>query len=99
MQPRRVGRARVSLLSGDGTVCAEQAAPDNPPPSMPGTACSTTRVCVRCGWLVFDRERCTRDGGPTISTGAASRGCGVPGLFELLHITPGMRVQNFRGLR
>ena len=31
----------MSLLSGDGVVCAEQAEPDTyPSPSMPGTACS-----------------------------------------------------------
>jgi len=58
-----------------------------------------TRVCVRCGWLVFGSQRCGRDGGPTVTIGAAARGCGVAGLWELLHITPSIRVQNFHKAR
>ena len=58
-----------------------------------------TRVCVRCGWFVFDHDRCGHCGGPTITHEAAAKGCGVPGLFELLHVTPGMRVENFQKAR
>ena len=60
---------------------------------------SPTRVCVRCGWFVHDRERCTRDGGPTISHRAAEVACGVSTLFCLLHVTPSLRVASFQRRR
>lgn len=55
-----------------------------------------TNVCVRCGWLVFERDRCKRCSGPAIGYRAAARGCGVSSLHELLHISPEMRVLNFK---
>ena len=58
-----------------------------------------TRVCVRCGWFVFGRERCGRCAGPAIDYKAACRAIGVPGLTELLHVTPDMRVANFERYR
>lgn len=54
------------------------------------------RVCIRCGWFAFDRERCPRDGGPTISWRAAARACGVETLRALLGISPTVRVLHFK---
>lgn len=51
-----------------------------------------TRVCVRCGWLVFDGSRCRRDGGPSVSWQAAARACRVQGLRSLLHLEPSSRL-------
>lgn len=55
-----------------------------------------TRVCVLCGWLVLEGERCRRDGGPAINAGAAARACRVGTLRELLNLEPPQRVTRFR---
>lgn len=54
------------------------------------------RVCVRCGWFVFVGERCRECSGPTVEWRAAARACGVGSLFELLHVSPSMRVRHFK---
>jgi hypothetical protein len=58
-----------------------------------------TRVCVRCGYLVFDGERCARDRGPAIGWKVAAKACGVRTLLELLHLEPPVRLLGFASAR
>lgn len=51
-----------------------------------------TGVCVRCGWLVLDRDRCPRDGGPALPWRAVAKACGVTTLRGLLNLPPARRV-------
>lgn len=55
-----------------------------------------TRVCLQCGWLVFDGHLCERDGSLAVEWRAAARACGVPSLRRLLNIEPELRVARFR---
>lgn len=54
-----------------------------------------TRVCVRCGWLVLEGERCVRDRGLSVEWGIAAKACRVRTLRELLHVEPTARVIGF----
>lgn len=54
-----------------------------------------TRVCVRCGWLVLEGTRCTRDKGPAVPWKIAAKACRVATLFELLNLSPLRRVIGF----
>jgi hypothetical protein len=57
---------------------------------------SSTRVCLRCGWFAFERERCRECSGPCVEWRSAARACGVGSLFELLHVSPETRAGHFR---
>lgn len=52
-----------------------------------------TRVCARCGWLVFERDRCGRCGGLGLAWRVAARACKVVTLRGLLNLPPAVRVQ------
>lgn len=54
-----------------------------------------TRVCVRCGWLVLEGSRCTRDRGPAVAWKVAAKACRVATLFELLNLEPRARLRGF----
>lgn len=54
-----------------------------------------TRVCVRCGWLVLEGDRCTRDRGPTITGRTATKACRVSTLRGLLNLSPTERLVRF----
>lgn len=54
-----------------------------------------TRVCVRCGWLVLEGSRCTRDRGPAVPWKIAAKACRVASLLELLNLSPLARVVGF----
>lgn len=51
-----------------------------------------TRVCVRCGWLVLEGERCTRDRGPSLDWRLVAKACRVRTLRDLLNLAPVHRV-------
>lgn len=54
-----------------------------------------TGVCIRCGWIVLDRERCPRDSALAVSWKTAAAACGVSTLRGVLNLSPAARVHAF----
>lgn len=50
------------------------------------------RVCIKCGYFVFNGDRCRRDGGLGVPWQSALSASRVDTLFAYLHIPPAARV-------